>query len=84
MRVAQDKPHHRSSSEHKSPPRSIVATTLDAAPELELTTTQKEEVKQARLSESPQKTVYPQPVPTREKTHKQATRPVIVQPTQGV
>ena len=63
---------------------------MNAAPDLELTPTQKEEEKLARLSQSPQKEkmCYPQGQPTREKPHhKQGathSNPVIHQPTRGV
>ncbi|ELR25749.1 uncharacterized protein ACA1_019010 [Acanthamoeba castellanii str. Neff] len=90
-RVGQDKAHHHASSEQqKSTARSIVADSLNAAPDLELTPTQKEEEKLARLSQSPQKEkmCYPQGQPTREKPHhKQGathSNPVIHQPTRGV
>ena len=73
-----------------SPRGGCNAPGLNAAPDLELTPTQKEEEKLARLSQSPQKEkmCYPQGQPTREKPHhKQGathSNPVIHQPTRGV
>lgn len=65
----------------------LCSPALNATPEMELSPTQREEEKQARLSESPQKSkmMYPQPVPTREPSHKQgSTKPIIHQPTRGM